>query len=311
MAEDSAHRAAPVQIRPPQPCPAALVDPSAPDAATLAFSFSLGSHPRFRAIMERVESILSRTLYRPFMRFAPPGVDRVVVPWAGLPPDLSGFTVAHLSDIHLSQNVPLPVIERIVALTNSLQPDVIVLTGDYLTTDVSFAGECARALGKLRATHGVFAVLGNHDYWTDPLLITRLLRENSVTVLINESRSLAPGLWLAGMDDIWSGRPDLDRTLAGVPAGAATILLAHEPDFADQAQRRGSLLQLSGHSHGGQVHMPFSKRPILPFLSWKYFAGLRRAGDVLVYTSKGVGTMQPPFLFTCRPEVGLLTLCAA
>ena len=311
MAEETARRTTPAQVRPPQPCPAALVDPSEPDAAALAFSFSLGRHPGFRAIMERVESILSRTLYRPFMRFLPPGVDRVVVPWAGLPPDLNGFTVAHLSDIHLSQNVPLEVVERTVALTNSLQPDVVVLTGDYLTTDVSFAEECAHTLGKLCAGRGVFAVLGNHDYWTDPLLITRLLRQNGVDVLINESRLLAPNLWLAGMDDIWSGRPDLSKALASVPAGAATILLAHEPDFADQAQGRGSLLQLSGHSHGGQVRLPFSKRPILPFLSWKYYAGLRRAGDILVYTSRGVGTMQPPFLFTCRPEVALLTLCAA
>jgi hypothetical protein len=165
-------------------------------------------------------------------------------------------------------------------------------------------------LGKLRAARGVFAVLGNHEYWTDPLLIARLLRENGIDVLINESRLLAPNLWLAGMDDIWSGRPDLDKALANVPAGAATILLAHEPDFADQAQGRGNLLQLSGHSHGGQVRVPFSKRPFLPVLSWKYWAGLHRAGDVLVYTSRGVGTMQPPFLFTCRPEVALLRLCA-
>ncbi len=311
MAEETARRTTPAQMRSPQPCPAALVDPSASDTTPFTFSFSAGRHPRFSAFVERVESIFSRTLYRPFMRFSPPGVDRVAVPLAGLPPDLNGFTVAHLSDIHLSQNVPLAVIERIVALTNSVQPDVVVLTGDYVTKDMNLAGECARTLGKLCAGRGVFAVLGNHDYWTDPLLITRLLRQNGVTVLINESRLLAPNLWLAGMDDIWSGRPDLGKALARVPAGAATILLAHEPDFADQAQGWGSLLQLSGHSHGGQVCLPFSKRPILPFLSWKYYAGLHRAGDILVYTSRGVGTIQPPFLFTCRPEVALLTLCSA
>ena len=167
---------------------------------------------------------------------------------------------------------------------------------------------CAKALARLSAPRGVYAILGNHDYWTDAEEVTRLLEQNGITVLINDACPLADNLWVVGVDDVWSGEVDLDKAMAGVPRTATTILLAHEPDFADQAQGRGFAVQLSGHSHGGQVRVPFTSRPVLPFLAWKYYAGLRTVGDLLVYTSRGMGTMQPPFIFNCRPEVTLLRL---
>ena len=310
MAEDTARPAARRPMRKPQPCPAALVDPSRGGGKPFTFSFSSGHHVRVRATMEWIETFLSRTLYRPFMHFRPPRVDYVTAPLPCLPPQLDGVTIAHISDIHHSLLVSQTVIERVVALTNSLQPDVIVLTGDYVTNDAGYATGCARALSQLHAPLGVFAVLGNHDYWTDPELIAAELRGQGITVLINEARELKPDLWLVGMDDIWSGQPDQAAAFEDVPPGAATILLANEPDFADQMQGRPCTLQLSGHSHGGQVRLPFTNRPVLPLLAWKYYAGLQRVGDVLVYTSRGVGTMQPPFIFTCKPEVALLRLCA-
>jgi uncharacterized protein len=258
--------------------------------------------------MDGLEALLTRTLYRPLMRFMPPTVERVVVAAPALPPALDGFTVAQLSDIHHSRVVPLPVIEQWVALTNSLKPDAVFLTGDFVTNDVSYMAACARALARLAAPRGVYAILGNHDYWTDPLEVTRQLRNNGIIVLINSACPLAENLWVAGVDDVWSGEANLEKTLQAVPPGAATILLAHEPDFADQAQGRGFVIQLSGHSHGGQVRVPFTNRPVLPFLAWKYYAGMRTVGDLPVYTSRGMGTMQPPFIFRCRPEVALLRL---
>ena len=310
MAEDIARPAELRQLRKPKPCPAALVDPSHVDGKPFTFSFAGGRHALIRSTFERLEAFLARTLYRPFMRFRPPSVDYVTVPLPCLPSHLDGVTIAHISDVHHSLLVSQDVIERTVALTNSLHPDVIVLTGDYVTNDATYAAGCARALSHLKAPLGVFAILGNHDYWTDPELIAGELRRQGITVLINEARELKPDLWLVGMDDIWSGRPDQAAAFAGVPDGAAVVMLAHEPDFADEAQGRPCTLQLSGHSHGGQIRLPFTDRPLLPYLAWKYYAGLRRVGDILVYTSRGVGTMQPPFLFTCRPEVGLLRLCA-
>lgn len=288
--------------------PAAVVDPARPAEKIFTFSFASGRHPWVRDTMEWLESVLMRTLYRPFMRFMPPQIERVTVAAPSLPPGLDGFTIAQLSDIHHSQSVPLAVIEQWVDAANRVAPDVIFLTGDFVTNDASYMAACARALARLQARYGVYAILGNHDYWTDPALVARTLEQNGIPVLINAAIRLVDGLWVAGIDDAWSGRPDLDRALAGVAQGASTILLAHEPDFADQAQGRGILLQLSGHSHGGQVHVPFTRRPVLPFLAWKYYAGLHQAGDVTVYTSRGMGTMQPPFIFTCRPEIAVLRL---
>ena len=122
------------------------------------------------------------------------------------------------------------------------------------------------------------------------------------------ARRLGEHVWAAGLDDGWSGRADLAGALSPIPQGATTILLAHEPDLADLPRSMPVALQLSGHSHGGQVRVPFTKRPVLPYLAWKYYVGLQRVGDTLVYTNRGLGTMQPPFIFTCRPEVAVLTL---
>jgi len=289
--------------------PAALVHPDRPDEKPFTFSFALGRNPATRAVLDGIEALLTRTLYRPFMRFMPAAIVEVALPLRNLPPSLAGLAMVQMSDFHHCRVVPLRVIEEAVAATNTLRPQVVFLTGDFVTSDPRHIAPCAQALGRLRAPWGVYAILGNHDYWTDAGAVAQELRQNGITVLINEARRLADGLWVVGMDDIWSGQPDLARAMAGVPDGAAIILLAHEPDFADQAQGQRIAVQLSGHSHGGQVRLPFTRRPVLPYLAWKYYAGLRQVGDHLVYTNHGVGTMQPPFIFTCQPEITLLRLC--
>jgi uncharacterized protein len=292
----------------PQAQPAALVNPARPDESVFTFSFSSGRHATIRRTLDRLETVLSRTVYRPFMRFQPVSVDHVVLQVPSLANDLDSFHAVQISDIHHSQIVPLRVVDEAVRVANGLSPQAVFLTGDFVSNDASYAAACAKALGQLRAPLGVYAILGNHDYWTDPLEITRCLIDNGIVMLINTARQLSGNLWLAGLDDAWSGQPDIDKALEDIPAGSATIVLAHEPDVADRLQGQGLALQLSGHSHGGQVRLPFTDRPVLPFLAWKYYAHLHCVGDLPVYTSAGLGTIQPPFIFNCRPQITSLLL---
>ena len=238
-------------------------------------------------------------------------VDRIEVALPRLPIDLDGFTLVQLSDFHHGTPASDDDLRAVVKTANQLKPDVIVLTGDYITRSVEHLAPCAQVLGSLRATRGVFAILGNHDHWTDAELVASALAANSIPVLRNAAAPIerdGARLWLAGLDDVWEHKADLDRALHSVPKNEATILLAHEPDFADVASHYPIDLQLSGHSHGGQVRVPFFGAPILPWLGRKYPIGLQHAGALPVYTNRGIGMVNPPLRFNCRPEVTLLTL---
>ena len=246
---------------------------------------------------------------------------RVDVPIRGLPTPLQGFTIAQLSDFHVGPHVKAEDVHRAVEIANKLAPDLVVLTGDYVSGSAEHSAACARQLAALKAAHGVHAILGNHDFWTDADVVAAILRQAGLDVLRNEHRRLrvdgadpstrsGHSLWLVGIEDVWSGKPDLEAALDGVPQGAPTVLLAHEPDSADQAAGQNITLQLSGHSHGGQVRLPFVGALILPYLARKYPYGLRRVGEMWLYTNRGVGLIAPPVRFLCRPEITLLRLKA-
>ncbi len=244
-------------------------------------------------------------------------VERVVVHVPDLPPALEGLTIGHLSDLHWGPYTGWREVRAAVEKTNALSPDLIVLTGDYVLYSAGYAAPCAGELAALRAPLGVYAVPGNHDYWTDIEVVTAQLRAAGLTLLRNRSRRLEVGgvpLWLAGLDDVWEQHHDLDAALAGVPLDEPVLLLVHEPDFADEAACASHriLLQLSGHSHGGQVNLPLLGRPILPWLGQKYPAGLQSVSGsrLQVYTNRGVGLIAPPLRFNCRPEVAVLKLKA-
>jgi hypothetical protein len=226
---------------------------------------------------------------------------------------LQGFTIAQLSDFHVGPDFKAEGVRRAVEMTNRLEPDLVVLTGDYVSGSAEHSAACARELAALKAAHGVYAILGNHDFWTDAAVVAANLRQAGLDVLRNEHRRLEVDdvyLWLVGIEDVWSGKPDLEAALEGVPQGSLMVLLAHEPDFADRAAGRGITLQLSGHSHGGQVRLPFVGAPILPYLARKYPYGLRRVVEMWLYTNRGVGLIAPPVRFLCRPEITLLRLQA-
>jgi predicted MPP superfamily phosphohydrolase len=231
------------------------------------------------------------------------------------PSALAGLKVGHLSDLHCGPFTGREDVRAAVETANALAPDLIVVTGDFVLRSEEYAAPCARELSALRAPLGVFAIPGNHDYWTDIRTVLNELRNVGLTVLRNSAYRIeahgAP-LWVVGVDDVWERHDDLGAGLAGVPTDEPVLLLVHEPDFADQAARAPHciFLQLSGHSHGGQVHLPLLGRPILPWLGRKYPTGLQEVpdSDLQVYTSRGIGVIEPPVRVNCRPEVAVLTL---
>ncbi|MBM3189132.1 MAG: metallophosphoesterase [Chloroflexi bacterium] len=239
-------------------------------------------------------------------------VERVRVPLASLPPALEGLTVALMSDLHLGRYTPLDRIVRAVRVVNCLAPDLVLLGGDYVLHSAELIHALAPALAELSPRLGIYAALGNHDLWTDAETIRGGLEGVGIPVLVNEGRLLGAGgegLYVAGLDDGWSGLPDLDRALADCPAGCLVLLLMHEPDWADRwAGDERVALQLSGHSHGGQVRLPGIGAPVLPLYGRKYDAGLYRVGAMWLYTTRGIGVIGPPVRLACRPEITEITL---
>lgn len=236
------------------------------------------------------------------------------------PERLNGFTIALLSDFHYDPYFSIHPLCASIPLVNGLRPDLIVLTGDFVSVPLSgrhvraaaFAAEpCARLLREMTAPHGLWAVLGNHDAETDPQHVTRALQAENIHVLANQAVAIerdGARFWLAGVNDVISGGPDLANTLQGVPADDAVILLAHEPDFADEAARFPIDLQLSGHSHGGQVRLPLLPPLYLPEMAKKYVLGTYQVGRLALYTNAGLGTVGIPVRLDCPPEITLLTL---
>jgi predicted MPP superfamily phosphohydrolase len=230
-----------------------------------------------------------------------------------LPKALDGFRIVQLSDIHHSPFTSREQIEHAVRTATSLQPDIVALTGDYISKEREYAAPCAELLGKLRARHGVFAVLGNHDHWTDAALITDLFRAEGITVLVNQGMRFEKNggsFWLAGVDDTMVGLDDLPLALAGSQEHEMKLLLAHNPIILRRAAREGVDLVLSGHTHGGQVNLRSEKgaagRPRRRLLK-----GLAHEGQTQIYVSRGLGTVVLPLRFGCPPEVSLLELRTA
>lgn len=243
-------------------------------------------------------------------------VERVKIVLPRLPLAFDGMTVAQLSDLHLGPYVSEEHIQRTVEMTNALKPDLIVLTGDLVNSSWRYIQPCTELLTALAAPFGVYAVLGNHDYWVGFLnLMMQSLKKTGVTLLRNQAITLARGrsaVYLVGIDDLWLRLANLRGALERVPEDACKIALMHEPDFADAAAQAGVDLQLSGHSHGGQVRLPFIGPLILPKYGEKYAMGLARVGNLTqVYTTRGIGVLPPGVRFNCPPEITLLTLTTA
>lgn len=240
-------------------------------------------------------------------------LDRVTVPIPQLPAALDGYRIVQLSDLHLFPLTTLAFITQALELAQSLKPDLLVLTGDFVTHEAAAIAEMKGALGRLNARDGVYATLGNHDHWSNPNVVRSGLRNAGVAVLHNQSIPLGGGaVYLTGLDDGWVGRADFDAALEQAPGDAPIILLMHEPDMIDvYAQNPRVVLQLSGHTHGGQVRLREPRRAYaLPFLGRKYDMGLYRVADAWLYTNRGIGTVIAPIRVNCPAEVTEFTLTA-
>lgn len=229
----------------------------------------------------------------------------------GLPPSFEGFRVALLTDVHHSRIVPLEEVRRAVALTNEARPDLVALTGDYTTSRRRYVEPCAEALGLLRAPSGVWAVLGNHDHYTDAELTARAFARRKINVLSNANTLLRRGadeLRLAGVDDWGWGKADWARALEGVDRSLPCVLLSHEPAVLDMPETRGLSLILSGHTHGGQVRLPFVGAPARVVEEFRYLRGLYEKDGTQLYVSRGTGMIGLPVRFGARPEIAVIRL---
>jgi len=262
-------------------------------------------------------------------------ITRIEIPIPGLPQDLDGLAIAQLSDLHLGPHIEARHIGRAVDLVNDLKPDLVVLTGDYVSGSADFAGPCAVELSRLNAPYGVSAVLGNHDEWTSAETVAQELRHVGIRVLRNEAQEIhvgAASLWLLGIDDagvtgvswqagmsprefaaLWAiQREAYEETKTSIPAGAPVILLAHNPDFVETVKLEGICLGLCGHTHGGQIRIPMVGSLLLPSIhGQKYASGLAECQGVPIYVNRGIGLISPPLRFLCRPEVTLILLRTA
>ena len=228
-----------------------------------------------------------------------------------LPAAFDGYRIVQLSDLHVGGISPKEVAAKWVRLANAEKADLAVLTGDYVTSGVAFHDDIADVIGEVVAKDGTFVSLGNHDYFGEGDPLIDKIRARGPTVLRNESHLIERGgetLRLAAIDDTWTGRADLGRTLAGGD-GHRTVLLAHDPDVFEEAARLGADLVLSGHTHGGQVALPFLVRQVnLSRLVHRRTYGIYELGGSTLYVHGGLGTTGPPFRLGVPPEVVVLTL---
>ena len=238
------------------------------------------------------------------------------IPVPNLPPAFAGFRIVHLTDIHHGVLTPLSLVQAVVNRANRIRRDITVCTGDFVhkrdtTREIDAVWP---VINGLCAPAGVYSVLGNHDHWADTVRSQECLsrsgqdlRHKLTAIDRNGSK-----LWLAGAGDLWEDHRSLDRVLSGVPASDCRIVLAHNPDTADTDFVSRVDLMIAGHTHGGQVNIPFIGPPVLPVQNKNYSCGLKRSPrGVGVFISRGIGWAVYPVRFNCYPEIAVLELVPA
>lgn len=235
-----------------------------------------------------------------------------------IPSGFEMFKIVQFSDTHLGFQYDLIQLTEVVNKINSLTPDILFFTGDLMDVPNEYdrIDEIVPVLQKLKAPYGKFAVYGNHDHGGYGSNIYREVMEKAgFKVLLNEASKVKllnnEHVYIIGIDDAMLGNPDIATALSAVPNESFKLLLSHAPDLADDALPYNIQLQLSGHSHGGQIKIPFIGALVKPPFAEKYYEGLYTIGDnndLTLYVNRGLGTTRLPFRFLSRPEITLLTL---
>jgi predicted MPP superfamily phosphohydrolase len=247
---------------------------------------------------------------------------RVVLP--RLPPAFAGIRIAHLTDLHHSELLGKKYLEEVFETVMRERPDMIAITGDFITgfrgdfadhrrrNGDFFLAEICEMLKVLRAPLGVWASLGNHDFWYGAQQVTqflferagvRVLRDENVRIVIEDSQ-----IALVGLTDLWSETIAWDRALSGVGESDCRIAMMHNPDAFDAACAAGLDLVMCGHTHGGQVRIPILGPPILPIKQRRFAEGWFHSGGTRMYVNRGVGVIALPVRFNARPEAAIFEL---
>jgi predicted MPP superfamily phosphohydrolase len=247
-------------------------------------------------------------------------VEQRTIKLPGLADSFHGLRIAQISDIHYDEFTEPYFVKQVVARVNALQPDIVVFTGDLISMDplpkhiAQQLSYPAAALLKAITCPLRYAVLGNHDVMVNMTVVTNALEINGFNVLANQYVPFERDgrrIWLSGVRDVLARLARLEDAVPKAPIknGDPVILFAHEPDFADHVAHYGGVdLMLAGHTHGGQVRLPFIPPLALPPLGKKYVQGLFRVGNTQLYVNRGVGTVGAPFRFLCTPEITIHTL---
>lgn len=247
-------------------------------------------------------------------------VEKISIPIRNLPEALIGTRFAQISDLHMGPDFKaehlFPVIEKI----NALEPEFLMLTGDYVNDDKPLVNEMLVPLQALKMP--AYGILGNHDGWGQEWAIQKVLNQTPVKLLWNRSIEVKPRLWLVGLDDVLCGRPNLPRALADAKPQDTKLLMVHEPDYF--CKTVGAQVpvdaQFSGHTHGGQIRLPKLAqdangshiRPyVLPTMGKKYVMGYYQIGHQSLYVNRGLGFTGPPMRLNCKPEITLFSLTRA
>lgn len=232
-----------------------------------------------------------------------------------IPKSFDSMKIVQFSDTHLGPFYSIDQLSEVIEKINATKPDIVLFTGDLLDepNKFPFPKIIPPILSQLHAPSGKFCIYGNHDhggYGTE--IYKEIMEQGGFTLLKNDSSIISKNeenIVIAGLDDAMLGKPDYSHTFSSLsPESLFTILLVHEPDVAPQTAHHGAHIQLSGHSHGGQIQMPFLGPIITPPLGSKYYEGIHTIDNLTLYVNRGLGTTRLPFRFFATPEISVYTL---
>ena len=270
--------------------------------------------PQAMRIRQEIQESMNNSL--PEKKFRKENIDvvEVDIELNNLGWDFHNYRILNLTDIHLGQWVTPEYLDELIDYVNTLNYDVATLTGDYVSYIIDgYEDSLKDSLKKLKSNDGKFGVLGNHDHWMGADTIREIFRDSDITDLSNDVCVLSKGeskLNLAGVDSCTVCADNLDAVLAKLDDDNPTVLLVHEPDFAEESSKTGKIdLEISGHSHGGQFVIPkLETTPLRGPNSTKYPIGYYKIGRMNQYTSKGLGTNSFRIRINCKPEITIITL---